>query len=150
MSVALTGKDTHLVGTRILTDLAEGDVGNLDFPNNMVEMKTGKNGNTIYAFNATGKVVDYTVRTLLGSDDDKYLNAELNRYLNDPPSYTLLDGEFIKRVGDGAGDVSNVIYRVGGGIPKKLPNSKENVEGDTEQAIAEWVIGYANTDRSIS
>ena len=150
MSVALTGKDTHLVGTRILTDLSDGDVGNLDFPNNMVEMKTGKNGNTIYAFNATGKVVDYTVRTLVGSDDDKYLNAELNRYVNDPPSYTLLDGEFIKRVGDGAGNVVNVIYRVGGGIPKKMPGSKDNVEGDIEQAVAVWLIGYANTDRSIS
>ena len=152
MSVALTGKDTHLVGTRILTDLGDGDVGNLDFPNNLVEMKTGKNGNTIYAFNATGKVVDYTVRTILGSDDDKYFNAEMNRYLNDPPSYTLLDGEFIKRVGDGSGPggVSNIIYRMSGGIPKKMPNTKENVEGDTEQAIAEWAVMYANTDRSIT
>ena len=150
MSVALTGKDTHLVGTRILTDLADGDVGNLDFPNNLVEAKTGKNGNTIYAFNSTGKVVTQTTRVLAGSADDKYFNAEMNRYLNDPPSYTLLDGEFIKRIGDGVGGVNNIIYRVEGGIVQKMPNTKDNVEGDTEQAVAIWQVIYANTDRSIS
>lgn len=150
MSVALTGKDTHIVGNRLLTDLGDGDVGNIDAPNNIVEGKKGKNGNMIFAFNSTGTQVDYTVRTLLGSLDDKFLNAEYNSYKNDPPSYVLLDGEFIKRSGDGLGNVSNIVYRMSGGVPKKLPNAKENVEGDTEQAIVEWQIMYANTDRSIS
>ena len=61
MSVALTGADTIAVGARglsprILNDMGDGDVGSLDFPNNLVEAKVGKKGNTIYAYNTTGAV----------------------------------------------------------------------------------------------
>lgn len=155
MSVSLTGKDTISIGSRglaprILADLADGDTGMLDFPNNLVEAKTGKNGNTIYAFNSTGVVGTMTVRTLRGSADDKYLNSEMNRYKLDPASYTLLDGEIIKRVGDGIGNVTNDVYSLDGGIVQKMPNVKENVEGDTEQAVTIWQIVFANSDRSLT
>lgn len=153
--VSLTGKDTQQIGSRglalrVLADLADGDAGNLDFPNNLVEVKTGKNGNTIYAFNATGKVCTYTARVLRGSADDKYFNAQMNLYLKDPAAYVLLDGEFIKRAGDGQGNVVSDVYRVSGGIPQKMPNAKENVEGDTEQAVTVWQIAFANTERSLT
>lgn len=155
MSVSLTGKDTISIGSRglaprILADLADGDTGMLDFPNNLVEAKTGKNGNTIYAFNSTGVVGTMTIRTLRGSADDKYLNSEMNRYKQDPASYTLLDGEIIKRVGDGIGNVTNDVYSLDGGIVQKMPNVKENVEGDTEQAVTIWQIIFANSDRSLT
>ncbi len=155
MSVSLTGKDTIAIGSRglaprIFADLADGDTAVLDFPNNLVEAKTGKNGNTIYAFNATGKVVTGSVRVLRGSADDKYMNGELNRYLLDPAAYTLLDGEFIKRIGDGEGGVANDVYSLDGGIVQKMPNMKENVEGDTEQAVTIWQVIFANSDRGIS
>ncbi len=150
MSVALTGNDTHIVAGRILSDFGDGDVGSLDFPNNLVEGKVGKNGNVIYALNTTGKTSTYIARVLLGSDDDKFFNAKMNQYLNDPASFSLMDGEFIKRVGDGDGNVNNIVYVLDGGIIQKMPNLKENVEGDVEQAIAIWQIVYANTDRAIS
>lgn len=153
--VSLTGADTQQIGSRglalrILADLADGDTGSLDFPNNLLEVKTGKNGNTIYAFNATGKVCTYTTRVLRGSADDKYLNAQMNLYLRDPAAYVLLDGEFIKRAGDGQGNVTHDIYRVGGGAVQKMPNAKENVEGDTEQAVTVYQIIFANTERSLT
>ena len=155
MSVALTGKDTISIGSRgiaprILADLADGDTGMLDYPNNLVEAKTGKNGNTIYAFNSTGSVVTATLRVIRGSADDKYLNSEMNRYKLDPASYTLLDGEIIKRVGDGNGGVTSDVYSLDGGIVQKMPNVKENVEGDTEQAVTIWQIIFANSDRSLT
>lgn len=155
MSVALTGKDTIAIGARglaprILTDLADGDIGVLDFPNNLVEAKTGKNGNTIYVFNATGKIAIFTGRIIRGSADDKYFNAELNRYLQDQPGYTLIDGEFIKRIGDGEGNVTNDVYSMDGGIIQKMPAVKENAEGDTEQAIIIWQIVFANSNRGIT
>jgi len=155
MSVSLTGKDTISIGSRglaprILVDLADGDTGALDFPNNLVEAKTGKNGNTIYAFNSTGVVGTLMIRTLRGSADDKYLNGEMNRYKRDPAAYTLLDGEIIKRVGDGTGKVTNDVYTLDGGIVQKMPNVKENVEGDTEQAVTIWQILFANSDRSLT
>lgn len=150
MSVALTGNDTTILQGRILNDLADGDAVNLDFPNNLVESKVGKNGNTIYAFNSTGKVVTVTIRTLAGSDDDKFLNAQMNEYINDVAAYILLEGEFIKRVGDGLGNVNNIVYKVEGGVVQKFPNAKENVEGDIEQSVSIWQILFANADRSVS
>lgn len=155
MGVALTGNDTISIGTsglalRIFKDFADGDTGVLDFPNNLVEAKTGKNGNTIYAFNASGKVVTLTVRVLRGSADDKYLNAELNRYIVDPAAFTLVAGEMVKRVGDGEGNVTNDVYSLKGGIVQKMPAAKENVEGDVEQAVTVWQVIFANSNRSIS
>lgn len=155
MSVSLTGKDTIALGSRglaprIFADLADGDTGVLEFPNNLVEAKTGKNGNTIYAFNSTGKVVTFTVRVIRGSADDKYLNAEMNRYLLDPAAYTLIDGEIIKRIGDGEGKITNDVYSLDGGVVQKMPAAKENVEGDTEQSVTVWMIIFANSNRGLT
>ena len=132
MSVALTGKDTIAIGSRgasprIFADLADGDTGVLDFPNNLVEAKTGKNGNTIYAFNSTGAVCTLTVRVIRGSADDKYLNAEMNRYKLEPAAYTLIDGEIVKRIGDGLGNITNDVYSLDGGVVQKMPNAKEKM-----------------------
>jgi hypothetical protein len=149
MSVSLTGKDTHIINDRIFVDFADGDCGSLEFPNNLVEVKVGKNKNSIYAFNASGQTVNYKVRIIRGSADDKFLNSEMNRYIQDPASYSLMSGEFVKRVGDGAGNVTNDTYKVDGGIIQKIPGGKDNVSGDTEQAVAEYMIVFANTDRSM-
>jgi hypothetical protein len=150
MSVSLTGNDTLIIDTRIMKDLANGDTCVLDFPNNLMEAKVGKNGNAIFAFNSTGQTVNNKLRVIRGSADDKYLNSRLNEYLNDPPGFVLMKGEFIKRVGDGAGNITNEIYKVNGGIPQKFPSAKENVEGDIEQAVAEWNIVFVNADRILS
>lgn len=154
-SVSLTGDDTTMIGSRgaalrILKDLADGDTTILDFPNDLVAAKVGKNGNTIFAFNSTGKTVTASVRILLGSSDDKYMNARLNEYLNAPAGFILLDGEFVKRAGDGAGNIANIIYKLYGGVIQKMPVVKGNVEGDTEQAVAVWQIVFANTGRIVA
>jgi hypothetical protein len=150
MGVALTGADTIVLGDRIFSDFSDGDVVNMDFPNNLVEAKRGKNGNTIYALNATGKVVTVTMRVLRGSSDDKFLTGEMNLYLLDPPSYALLTGEFTKRVGDGQGNITNDVYQLQGGIVQKMPVGKENVEGDTEAAISIWQLVFSNADRALT
>ena len=150
MSVALTGNDISKVNDRILVDFGDGDVVNLDFPNNIAEGKKGKNKNSIISFNATGLQVTATIRVLKGSADDKYLNAEMNSYLNNKEGYILLTGSFIKRVGDGLGNVTNEEYTMNTGFIQKIPNSKENVEGDTEQGVSIYQIMYMNTGRSLS
>lgn len=150
MSVALTGKDTTIIDGRILTDFADGDTAMLDFPNNLMESVNGKNGNTIYAANSTGKVVTITLRVLAGSADDKYLNSRMQEFINDPAAFILIEGEFIKRVGDGQGNVNDIIYTVQGGVIQKLPNAKENVSGDTEQSVSVWQIQFANTERKVA
>lgn len=150
MSVSLTGNDTVKLDERILADLANGDTAVLDFPNNLVESDNGKNGNVIFAFNASGKKVTVTVRVLTGSADDKYLNSRMNEYLNDPAAFVLFLGEFIKRTGDGQGNISETIYKMDGGIIQKIPNAKENVAGDVEQSVAIYQMEFANTERLIA
>lgn len=155
MSVSLTGSDVIQIGSsganlRTLADLADGDTGMLDFGNNIVEGKVGKNGNTIFSFNSTGKSATLTLRLIRGSADDKFLNSEMNLYLRDRAAYPLLDGEFVKRAGDGQGNVTADVYSMNAGVIQKYPNVKENVEGDTEASITEWVIFFANVDRSLT
>lgn len=148
-SVALTGNDVAIIDSRILRDFADGDTVVLDVPNNLAEGKAGKNGNMIYAYNASGRIVNVTVRVLRGSADDKYLNSRLQEYINDPASFVLVAGEFIKRSGDGAGNITAETYRLDGGVFQKMPGGKENVAGDTEQAVAIYVITFANSQRAL-
>lgn len=148
-TVALTGKDTIVINDRVLNDFGDGDVANLSHPNELFAMKTGKNGNTIYAFNETGKQCDVTLRVLLGSSDDKFLQSLIDKFEQDPAAFTLLTGSFVKRVGDGAGNVNNVTYSMEGGAFAKRVDVKENPEGDTEQAIAIYSLKFSNAPRSI-
>ncbi len=149
MSVSLTGKDVLVIGTRVLADFADGDVATLDFPNNSMEGKVGKNGNTIFAFNSTGKSCTLTLRLVSGSADDKFLNSEYSLCLADPPSYPLLAGELVKRAGN-AGGVTAIVYVLSGGLIQKMPNVRDNVEGDTDVSVTEWTIFFANGDRSLT
>ena len=154
-SVSLTGQDSIILGQngiapRILNDLADTDTAMLEFPNNIVEAKIGKNGNTIYAFNSTGRQVNATFRIIRGSADDKYMNARYNEYLADRAAFPLLEGEFVKRVGDGSGAVTNDVYTMRGGVIQKLPTVKENVEGDTEQSVSIWNVMFTNVNRALT
>jgi len=146
---SLTGKDTIIINERVLVDFADGDVVNLSFPNELMAVKTGKNGNSIYAYNESGKQVDVELRVLTGSDDDKFLNSLLRKMKQDPALFILLTGEFVKRVGDGSGNINNIKYTMDGGVFSQDVDSKENVEGDTEQAIAIYRLKFTNAPRSI-
>lgn len=148
--VALTGKDITEIKGRIFEDFGSGDVVNFDYPNNLVEVKKGKNGNSVFAFNATGQVVTATVRVIKGSEDDKFLNTEMNAYISNPAGYTLMSGTFIKQSGDGLGNIVSDIYSMSAGCIQKIPNVKDNVEGDTEQGETIYTIVFANTNRSMT
>jgi hypothetical protein len=148
-SVSLTGKDSFLLDARILSDFADGDVGALEFSNDIATVKTGKNGNSIYAFNAQGATCTLTLRIIRGSGDDKYLNGRFYEYKNDPPSFVLLACQITKRAGDGEGNITSDTYTLSGGIITKPPAVKENTDGDTEQAVAIWTITFTNSDRAL-
>ena len=148
-STSLTGADTIQIDARIIRDLADGDCVNLVFPNDIAVVKASKNGNKIYAFNETGKQCEVTLRVLVGSDDDKYLNARLQSMKNDFSTFILLTGVFGKRVGDGAGNLSTDIYQMTGGVFKRQVDAKNNVEGNTDQSVAVYSIIFGNGDKSI-
>lgn len=148
-TVSLTGKDVIKINGRLLNDLADGDCAALTFPNDIAVVKTGKNGNSIYAFKYDGNVCEVTLRVLRGSSDDKFLNNILALFKNDPAVFSLLQGEFSKQVGDGAGNLIADTYVLSGGIFKKQTEVKENAEGDTEQAVAIYTLTFSNAPRSI-
>lgn len=147
---ALTGRDVVKINDTILTDLADDDTVVLEFPNALSTVKTGKNGNTIYAWNATGINVKVTMKLIHGSTDDKRLNSLLISYNNEPVTFLLLTGSFIKKVGDGAGGVSSITYSLSGGVFTKAVAAKENVAGDTTQAVAVYEMMFSNGARSIA
>lgn len=144
-AVALTGKDVAIMNGRPLRDVADGDWCKLEFDDDIAALKVSKDSNAIYAFNATGRKVHVTLRVLLGSADDKYINSQLAQWLQDSSAFTLLTGSFTKRVGDGAGNVVNAIYQMVGGVFKKIPGAKSNAEGDTEQSVRVWEFEFLNT-----
>lgn len=148
-SVSLTGSDVIKINNRVFSDLADGDAVTVTFPNDIAALKTGKNGNAIYAKNETGNQVDVVIRVLRGSNDDRYLNNELNMLKNDFSAYILLNAEFIKKVGDGQGNITNDTYLLTGGIPSKQVEAKTSAEGDTEQSVSIYNLKFAVCERTL-
>ena len=144
MNVSLSGADVIKIDDRILNDLADGDAVHLTSPNDLANVKVSKNGNMIFAMNNTGLQVLCTVRLLLGSADDNWLNSRLQEMKNDFSSFILLSGVFTKRVGDGVGKLSSAVYMLAGGIFKRQPEAKTSGEGDTEQSVVVYELLFGN------
>lgn len=147
---SLTGKDTIIISGRVLNDFADGDTCKLDYPNDTAVVKTGKNGNTIYAYQYSGLNCTVELRVLLGSSDDAFLNGLLSLFNQNPPAFTLMTGEFIKNVGDGTGAITPVSYVMAGGAFKKQVPAVENADGDTNQAIAMYTLVFSNAPRQVA
>jgi hypothetical protein len=149
MVTSITGKDTVVLDGTILNDFADGDCAKLTFPNDLVTLKTGKNGNTLYAFNYSGRQCQLELRLVRGSADDRLLTQKLALFKNNPAAFTLITGTLVKNVGDGAGNVKSDTYTLAGGAFKKETEVKENADGDIEQSIALWTLLFSNAPRSI-
>lgn len=149
-TVAMSGSDTIILNDRVFADLADNDCAMLDFPNEIANLKTGKNGNSIYGLNESGKQANFKLRVIRGSSDDKFLNGLLSQQQANFAGFVLLKGQFIKKVGDGAGKVASDTYIVSGGIFTKQVAAKTNVEGDSEQSIAIYEFRFSNAPRAIT
>lgn len=146
---SLTGNDTISIDGIPLVDLGDGDVGALTYPNELVGVKTGKNGNSIFALNETGDQADLVIRVLRGSKDDKTLNSRLASMKADFAGFITITGQVIKKVGDGLGNVTNDIYDLSGGVFSKRVETISNVEGNTDQSLAIYNIKFTNSPRSL-
>lgn len=145
----ITADDTLTLYDRVIVDFADGDASTITFPNELFAMSTGKNGNTIYTKNETGKNSDVVLRLIRGSSDDRFLQQKLAEADADFVSQELATGEFVKRVGDGQGNVVRDVYTLRGGIFSNRVDTRENVAGDTEQAVAVYRMKFARTQRGI-
>lgn len=149
-TVTITSNDTVVLNNRVFTDFAVDDVTSITFPNELVTVKTGKNGNTIYAQNQQGLNGTMTMRLMRGSGDDQFMQSQIQASLVDFPSTVLLAGSFVKRLGDGAGNVLNDVYNLSGGVISKPVEGKENVAGDVTQAESIYVVKFASALRIIA
>jgi len=148
-TVAMSGNDTIIINNRILTDLAEGNVAELSFPNEIAQVKTGKNGNSIYGLNSSGLQSGFKVRIIRGSNDDVFLNNLLNQQNLNFAGFVLMQGQFVKKLGDGQGNIKSDTYITSGGVFTKQVEAQSNVEGDATQSVAIYEMKFTNSPRSI-
>lgn len=149
-TVALSGNDVVMINDRIFADLADGDAAVLSFPNDIANVKTGKNGNSIYGLNESGKQCELVVRIIRGSSDDKFMNGLLTQQQANFAGTVLMVGELIKKIGDGVGNQQFDTYILSGGVFTKQIPAKSNVEGDTEQSVAVYTMKFSLAPRVIT
>lgn len=148
-TVTMSGNDTFILNNRLFNDLADGDCVSLSFPNEIATLKQGKNGNVIYSLNNTGKQCDVILRVMRNSSDDRYLNNLLIQQKSNFAGFPLMSGNFVKKTGDGQGNISYDTYITNGGIFVKEVDAKDNQEGDTEQSVSVYTLRFSNAPRSI-
>lgn len=149
-TVAMSGLDTIKINNRILADLADADAVALTFPNEIASVKTGKNGNSLFSANETGRQAEVAIRVVRGSSDDKFLNNLLSQQIANFAGFILMTGEFVKRIGDGLGSVASDTYINSGGVFSKQVEAKSNAEGDSEQSVSIYTIKFSNSPRVIT
>ena len=148
--VAMSGNDAVTINNTVLSDLADGDCVVLEFPNEIATVKTGKNGNTIYAQNQMGNNAEAKLRVIRGSSDDNFLNSLLLTQQGNFQSNVNIIGTFVKLVGDGKGNITNDTYILSGGVFQKLVMAKTNAEGDSAQSVSEYSIKFASAQRTLT
>lgn len=146
----LTGEDIFIINDRpLILNTANGDIVTIDFPNDLVTLTTGKNQNTIYAKNESGSQVDITCRIMRGSGADKFLNGLMSQQEKDTVAFTLMNGAFVKRLGDGLGKVTFDTYTINGMIFTKKAGVKANTDGDSDQGVVTYTMKAALATRGL-
>lgn len=148
-AITMTGNDTIILNNRVLADLATGDCVKLEYPNDIAAVETGKNGNAIFSQNESGRQVNVEIRVLRGSSDDRFLNGLLAQQNLNFAGFPLMVGQFIKKLGDGQGNVSPDTYNLSGGVFTKPVPAKTNTTGDVEQSLSIYSLRFANAPRTI-
>lgn len=148
----LSGSDTVTINNRTLADFADGNCIELTYPDDIANVKTGKNNNSVYGYKATGLNAEVKIRLVRGGNDDQFLLNLFNQQgnSNNFSGTVLLSGTFIKKLGDGAGNVSSDTYILSGGIFLKGLEGRTNAEGETEQSIVIYGMKFASAIRVIS
>lgn len=144
-----TGQDILKFGDRILTNFGDGDVATITYPNELHGMKAGKNGNSMAAHNEQGNIAEVVLRILKGSPDDKYLNSYVLAWKNHSDSFSPQTAEFTKIISVDGG-ITNEVTSLGFMFPTRNVDTKDNVEGDTEQTISVYNFRAGKSDRALA
>lgn len=145
----ITSDDTLTIYDRVFADLADDDVSAIAFNSDLVSVKTGKNKNTIFSKDEKGNNANLTLRLIRGSSDDQFLQSKIALAEADFVAQPLANGEFVKRLGDGQGNVVRDVYTLLGGVIVRQVDGKENVSGDISQGVSVYNMTFARATRSI-
>lgn len=146
----LVGQDTIVVNGRSLSNLGYGKVVDISIPTALVEIESGKDGSAIYAMNQAGRQAEVKIRVLAGSPDDVFLNNLNESFKSDFASSVLINASFIKRTGDGQGNITTTTWILSGGVPGNAPADGWDVNGNTEQALMEYSFKFSRASRQLS
>lgn len=147
---ALSGNDAVTINNRLLVNLADGNCVELTYPNDIANVKIGKNGNAIYGLNENGKQAEVKLRLIRGSDDDKFLIGLLSQQQANFAGTVLLTGSFVKNMGNGKGVLNSDTYIMSGGVFMKQIEAKSNQDGETEQSVSMYTIRFSQAVRVIT
>jgi len=146
----MSGDDTIILNSRILTGLGDGDVVKLTFETDIANVKTGKNGNSIFGLNTTGQQAGLELRVMRGSSDDVFLNSLLAKQTANFAGFALMFGQFIKKIGDGAGKIKKDTYILQGGVFVRPIDGVSNVEGNTDQSQSIYKLKFSYAARTVT
>ncbi len=146
---ALTGNDNLIINDRNIKDFTDNSTIELTYDNDRVGTSTGKNDNTVYADNRQGGNATVVLRILRGSSDDKFFNGLSIQQDRDLPTFSLMNGSFTKRIGDGTGRVTFDNHVLLGGVFKKSVDVQENLVGETEQGTSVYTLFFAKAQRAM-
>jgi len=147
--VAMSGNDTIIINNRNFTDLADDNAVELTFPSDIAQVKTGKNGNSIYGLNTTGLQAELKIRLIRSAPDDIFFNDLLSQQNANFAGFPLMIGQFIKKIGDGAGNITSDTYNLSGGVFTKQVEAMTNVSGESSQSVSIYSLKFSNAPRAI-
>lgn len=150
MSDVYTAEDVIVINSRIIADTAKGDVAVLSYENNLSNQGNGKNGNSMAAHIEDGQIAMLTLRLVMNSPDDKYLNTIIQQWQSHDPNFAPMSGSFTKNTINEQQQRSSSTVSCSFGFPVKRVEQKENTDGDLEQVIAVYSIRFSRSQRSIS
>ncbi len=149
-TVAMSGADTISINNHVFADLADDNVVELSYPNDIASVKTGKNGNSLYGLNESGRQCEVKVKLVRGSPDDKFMNGLLSSQQLNFAGFPLMIGSFVKKIGDGQGNITSDTYVLSGGVFTKQVEAKTNVAGETDQSTSMYTLKFSNSPRAIT
>lgn len=96
MTEVYTAEDVSVINDRIMSDYAKGDVITISFENNLSNQGNGKNGNSLAAHIEDGQIALVSLRLVMNSPDDKYLNTIFQQWQSHDSAFKPISGSFTK------------------------------------------------------
>lgn len=141
--------DSLKINNALITDLGDGDVITITFPNETSSTKNTYGSGAIITPNVQGGIAEVILRVPQGADrSETYMQSLLSLTVGggNPIATGLLFATFTKVLSDGVRQYK-YIYELNGGSFFKYIDIKSNGEGDTDQGISVYSMRFSEGKR---